>query len=672
MRYPFKKGFQAMQVGRNSRRSVGFVVSWLGAGLIAAGFLVRIGLAAPTAEQIEKLHAAEAAVTKAETLYKANKAKDAAAALAEAAKDLEPLAAAKEMPRQVEPIRKRIVNLHDNMEIDGAKVGAVPASLAAAIEAPMPEKPVAKPAPIKTAPQNPIANRPIRPGKTPAGGAGAGTVSFTRQVAPMLVAKCGKCHVSAAKGQVSMATYASLMRGSAKDGTIVLPGKGEGSRIVEVIVSGDMPRGGGMVAPDELKLLQKWIDEGAKFDGRDPSDNLTNLSAVVPAAKPEEPAPMLAVVAATGKEGVLFSRDIAPVLSESCTECHGGGQNVGGQRKLTTFKNLLIGGDSGLAFQPGNPATSVLLKKLKGTAGERMPKGKPPLADAVIAKFEQWIKEGGKYDGGDPNQDVEQLAGVYIASVSTHEQLATARADRARKMWHLGNPDAKSVEKDSKNFFLIGNVNEEKLAEVATAAEQAATSIGRSFHVPEDKPLVKGKMTLFVFRKKFDYGEFGRMVETREISPGSRGHFRYTVINAYGTVIPPDNNEYSLLGLVGEEAGGLYVASLGHAPRWFSEGAGGAIGLTIDNKDPRLHAYLDLVPEALGMATRPDAFISNGMPQDENIACSIGFVSTLMKQTTKFHGLLNAIQRGQDFDAAFMQAFRATASQAATMWAAKK
>ncbi len=666
-----------MQAGRNSRRTVGFVVSWLGAGFIAAAFIARVGLAAPTAEQIEKLHAAEAAVTKAETLYKANKARDAAAALADAANALAPLAAAKEMPRQVEPIRRRIVNLHDNMEIDGAKVVAVPASLAVAIEAPMPEKTVAAPmktAPTKPAPVNPIASRPIRPVKTPAGTAAgaAGAASFTRQVAPLLVAKCGKCHVSAAKGQVSMATYASLMRGSPKDGAIVLPGKGEGSRISEVIVDGDMPRGGGMVAPDELKLLQKWINEGAKFDGRDPSDNLMGLSSVVPAAKPDEPAPMLAVVAATGKEGVLFSRDIAPVLSDSCTECHGDAQNPGGQLKLTTFKNLLIGGDSGLAIQPGNPAASVLLKKIKGTAGERMPKGKPPLSDAVIAKFEQWIKEGAKFDGGDPNQDVEQLAGVYIASVSTHEQLAAARAARARKMWHLGNPDAKSVEKDSKNFFLIGNVNEEKLGDVATAAEQAATSIAHSFHVAEDKPLVKGKMTLFVFRKKFDYGEFGRMVETREISPGSRGHFRYTVINAYGTVVPPDGNEYSLLGLVGEEAGGLYVASLGHAPRWFSEGAGGAIGLTIDNKDPRLHAYLDLVPEALSTATRPDAFITNGMPQDENIACSIGFVSTLMKQTTKFHGLLNSIQRGQDFDAAFMQAFRATPSQAATLWAARK
>src|SRR5436305_869170 len=105
-----------MQVGRSIKRSVWMV--GLGASLVAAGFAARVGMAAPTAEQTEKLHAAEAAIAKAETLYKANKAKDAAAALTEAGNDLAPLATEKQLSRQVEPVRRRIVNLHDNMEID--------------------------------------------------------------------------------------------------------------------------------------------------------------------------------------------------------------------------------------------------------------------------------------------------------------------------------------------------------------------------------------------------------------------------------------------------------------------------------------------------------------------------------------------------------------------------
>src|SRR6202011_5104454 len=76
-----------------------------------------------------------------------------------------------------------------------------------------------------------------------------GGISFTRQIPPMLVAKCGNVHVAAAKAQFSMAAFASLIRGS-KSGVVVLPGKGSGSRMIEVIESGDMPRGGGSVAKD--------------------------------------------------------------------------------------------------------------------------------------------------------------------------------------------------------------------------------------------------------------------------------------------------------------------------------------------------------------------------------------------------------------------------------------
>src|SRR5437016_4903952 len=133
----------------------------------------------------------------------------------------------------------------------------------------------------------------------------------------------------------------SLMRGS-KSGAVVLPGKGQGSRIVEVIVSGDMPRGGGSIAKDELAMLSKWIDQGAKFDGANPADSIASL-APAGAAK-MEPQPTLNVVAASGKESVLFSRDIAPVIAENCIECHGAQNNPGGMLRLANFTALLKGG----------------------------------------------------------------------------------------------------------------------------------------------------------------------------------------------------------------------------------------------------------------------------------------------------------------------------------------
>ena len=42
------------------------------------------------------------------------------------------------------------------------------------------------------------------------------SVSFSRQIAPTLVIKCGRCHVNNARGMVSMASFASLIKGSPK------------------------------------------------------------------------------------------------------------------------------------------------------------------------------------------------------------------------------------------------------------------------------------------------------------------------------------------------------------------------------------------------------------------------------------------------------------------------
>ena len=92
--------------------------------------------------------------------------------------------------------------------------------------------------------------------------------------------------------------------------------------------------------------------------------------------------------------------------------------------RVTTFAGLLKGGDSGNAIQPGGGAKSLLVRKLKGTAGDRMPRGKPPLSDAVIAQFEKWINEGAHFDGHNANATMQRVADVYRVRTSTHEQLS--------------------------------------------------------------------------------------------------------------------------------------------------------------------------------------------------------------------------------------------------------
>ncbi|MGC4007278.1 MAG: hypothetical protein QM811_30775 [Pirellulales bacterium] len=261
----------------------------------------------------------------------------------------------------------------------------------------------------------------------------AGEVSFVKQVAPFLVAKCGKCHVSASKGGLNFASYDVIEKGF-QGKLLLMKGDAKNSEGVRSIESGDMPRGGAKVDPAELAMFKKWIDDGAKFDGADAKAQLTALvpGAAAAAKKGADPAePKLETMAATGKETVSFAKDVAPILAESCYDCHGGGQQLSGALSFATIGGLLKGGDSGNVLTPGKPADSLLVKKIKGTAGDRMPLRKPALSDKQIALFEKWIAEGAKYDGGDTTLNVVRLVAMVRAKNATHDELMKAPPDAA-------------------------------------------------------------------------------------------------------------------------------------------------------------------------------------------------------------------------------------------------
>ena len=116
----------------------------------------------------------------------------------------------------------------------------------------------------------------------------ADDAGFTDAVAPILVRRCGACHIAEAKGKFSMASYAELMKGP-PEGVVVFAGDVAASRLIETIESGDMPRGGGKVTPSELATLKQWIASGARLDRDDPERSDQQPKASPP---PMHPLPM--------------------------------------------------------------------------------------------------------------------------------------------------------------------------------------------------------------------------------------------------------------------------------------------------------------------------------------------------------------------------------------------
>ena len=495
-----------------------------------------------------------------------------------------------------------------------------------------------------------------------------GTVSFTRQVAPVLVAKCAQCHINNSRGMLRMSSYAELMRGT-PDGAVVLAGDSKGSRIVEVIESGDMPRGGGNVTAEELQLIKTWIAAGARYDGANPQERLTQL---VPAeSRPDVPQ----VVQATGGETVSFARDIAPVLAQQCAGCHGDGQTSNGLN-LTMFETMLRGGDNGPPIQPGLPDMSLLIGKLQGTAsGERMPRGQPPLPDDAIGRFITWIREGATFDGASPRQHVADVAAMDKARRATHDELSAERAARAVRNWSLGMPGGAYMTVKTDSFLLIGDVSSEVLQEYGEQAEAIAQEVMEMLRVPTAPPLLKGRLTLFFFSGRYEYSEFGKMVEQRQIPKTWQGHWFYDVVDAYATVLPPErataeDGSYTLDGLLAQLIASAYVASLNESvPRWFAEGAGRVVAAQLITDDTRVRQWNQQLPRVLALLEKPADFLEGKLPPDETDIASYSFVEYLMSDVRRFARLQEGLREGHGFDQVFAVVYGGKPQQISEAWA---
>ncbi len=238
-------------------------------------------------------------------------------------------------------------------------------------------------------------------------------ISFSKTVAPILVNRCGRCHVADSKGKFSMATFNALMKGP-PEGVVIFAGDSVGSRLIETIESGDMPRGGGKVAPAELATLKAWIESGAKFDGSEPDAPIDGKAMPVPPTNNPRPV----VRKATGKETVSFAKDVAPLLIENCNGCHLDAMTTRGGLRMDTFAQLLRGGDSGSIIQSGNAEASLLIKKLRGTEGQRMPAGgRPPLSEESIQLIATWIDEGATLDGASESQPLTVISQLAWATI---------------------------------------------------------------------------------------------------------------------------------------------------------------------------------------------------------------------------------------------------------------
>lgn len=98
--------------------------------------------------------------------------------------------------------------------------------------------------------------------------AGAGGVSFHREIVPIFKKSCTGCHhPGKLKGQLDMTSHAALKKGG-KHGAGFVPGKPKDSILLDEISGAEpsMPKEGDPLTKAEVALIERWIAEGAKDD----------------------------------------------------------------------------------------------------------------------------------------------------------------------------------------------------------------------------------------------------------------------------------------------------------------------------------------------------------------------------------------------------------------------
>jgi len=541
---------------------------------------------------------------------------------------------------ELKKIHTQIAKAHELLSLDGAELVELP--------------PWDKIAPTKGTKQKP--SEPPAPKPS----AASGTLSFSKDIAPWMVEQCSRCHIARSQGGFSMATFNDLMKGS-NGGVVLFAGDAVGSRLVETIETGDMPRGGGKVSPENLLKLKQWVTEGAKFDGTAMTAPLASLvSATSPTPTPQPSKADAPIVRQpTGKETVSFARDVAPILTANCNGCHYAATRPMGGFVMNTYKQVMKGGESGAAIEPGKGDDSLIVKKIRGMSGQRMPAGgRPALSEANIKLITTWINEGATFDGSNQESRLDQVIGQAWASNASHEELHQRRIQRAQEHWKIVSPKTDPEEASDNHFHVIGNIGSESSKKLLAQAKAADAQVRKLLGIKNKDPLIKGGITIFALKQRYDYSEFGTMLERRSLPTDWSSHWRSEILDRYVALVydkaEPKINESSLI----QQIASLWVASHEGVPKWFADGAGRqALAMAVGQNDLRVQSWVKRLPESMKQLDNLSKFLKGDINDEDAATIGFGIVRFMNDSSRKkqYDALLRSLAGGMPFEQSMLK-----------------
>jgi hypothetical protein len=372
--------------------------------------------------------------------------------------------------------------------------------------------------------------------------------------------------------------------------------------------------------------------------------------------------PLTVLMTAAGP-GISYTKAVAPILVKHCGRCHIERQEGG--LALTSYSSLMNDAPGGAIVVPGDAEGSRLLDVIE--SGD-MPRGGGKLSPPELETLRKWIAAGAKFDGTDANQGLEIVAATARAEQATDEQLRADRDKLAAAHWRVVLPDSPAERVQTAGFLLLGNVSDRELTGLGEQAKALAPRISKLLKLPDDRPPLKGGATLYFFRTGHDYGEFGRMVEKRELPPHWRAHFGHDVVDAYAAFHLTGQDDDTRETLLAQQIASLYVAGQGSVPAWFAQGVGRAVAARLVGGSPLVADWMDRAQGAMPQLQTPGEFLQGRPSVEAAEALSYRYADFLLRDMRRFQKLLETVRTGRPFAESFEQAYGGSPEQVAATW----
>src|SRR5690606_27361448 len=112
-------------------------------------------------------------------------------------------------------------------------------------------------------------------------------------------------------------------------------------------------------------------------------------------------------------------------------------------------------------------------------------------------------------------------------------------------------------------------------------------AVAKILRLPADQPLVKGRISLILFRQRFDFTEWNKVMEKRDLPSEVTSQHKYNFIDAYALFDYSSKESADLDSLLAEQLAAIYASSVGDVPGWFATGTGQLVASRIHPRDPR-------------------------------------------------------------------------------------